>query len=174
MDYKGEFRLVFVARLPSALVDSLLRELDRSAYKKNHSTESALIKVQGDIPRAIDNNCWVILLLLDLSAAFDTHDHRILVCYNSLLALGMLWSGSAHTCLLGTKMWKWIVTSLLVVSSAVVYPRVMSVDPFYSCFTRLHWVLSRDTVISSSTCTLTILRCILPLNRLPLSDYLII
>lgn len=69
----------------------------------------------------------------------------------------MLWSGSAHTCLLGTKMWKWMVTSLLVASSAVVYPRVVSVDPFYSCFTRLHWVLSRDTVISSSTCTLTIL-----------------
>ena len=68
MDYKGELRLVFVARLPGALVDTLLSELDRSAYKKNYSTELALIKVQCDIPRAIDNNCWVILLLLDLSA----------------------------------------------------------------------------------------------------------
>ena len=57
MDYKGELRLVFVARLPGALVDTLLSELDRSAYKKNNSTESALIKVQCDIPRAIDNNC---------------------------------------------------------------------------------------------------------------------
>ena len=46
MDYKGELRLVFVARLPGALVDTLLSELDRSAYKKNYSTESALIKVQ--------------------------------------------------------------------------------------------------------------------------------
>ncbi|KAL9979250.1 hypothetical protein ACROYT_G016884 [Oculina patagonica] len=38
-----------------------------------------MIKVQDDILRAIDNNCCVILLLLDLSAAFDTVDHRILL-----------------------------------------------------------------------------------------------
>ncbi len=40
-----------------------------------------MIKVQDDILRAIDNNCTccVILLLLDLSAAFDTVDHRILL-----------------------------------------------------------------------------------------------
>ncbi|KAL9951813.1 hypothetical protein ACROYT_G044545 [Oculina patagonica] len=51
----------------------------KSAYKQYHSTETAMIKVQDDILRAIDNNCCVILLLLDLSAAFDTVDHRILL-----------------------------------------------------------------------------------------------
>ena len=59
--------------------DNNLSELYQSAYKKHHSTETALIKVQDDILRAIDNNCCVILLLLDLSAAFDTVDHRILL-----------------------------------------------------------------------------------------------
>ena len=38
-----------------------------------------MLKVQDDILRAIDSNCCVILLLLDLSAAFDTVDHCILL-----------------------------------------------------------------------------------------------
>ena len=59
--------------------DNNLSELYQSAYKKHHCTETALIKVQDDILRAIDNNCCVTLLLLDLSAAFDTVDHRILL-----------------------------------------------------------------------------------------------
>ena len=46
---------------------------------QNHSTETALIKVQDDILQAIDNNFCVILLLLDLSAAFGTVDRRILL-----------------------------------------------------------------------------------------------
>ena len=49
------------------------------AYKTGHSTESALIRVQNDILRAIDGNGCVILLLLDMSVAFDTVDHIILL-----------------------------------------------------------------------------------------------
>ena len=44
-----------------------------------HSTEIALVRVKNDILCAIDNNESVILLLLDLSAAFDTVDHLILM-----------------------------------------------------------------------------------------------
>ena len=39
----------------------------------------AFVKVQNDILKAIDNNRSVILLLLKLSAAFDTVDHSILL-----------------------------------------------------------------------------------------------
>ena len=37
------------------------------------------MKVQNDSFKAIDNNTSVILLLLDLSAVFDTVDHSILL-----------------------------------------------------------------------------------------------
>ena len=54
-----------------------LEEWFQSAYKIHPSTETALVKVQNDILRAIDDNRSVLLLLLDLSAAFDTVDHFI-------------------------------------------------------------------------------------------------
>ena len=58
--------------------ESLLEEF-QSAYKSHHSTETALVRVQNDILKAVDNNRSVILPLLDLSAAFDTVDHSILL-----------------------------------------------------------------------------------------------
>ena len=51
----------------------------RSAYSRRHSTETALIKVQNDILLAMDNGNVTVLLLLDLSAAFDTVCHSILI-----------------------------------------------------------------------------------------------
>ena len=51
----------------------------QSAYRKFHSTETALLCVQNDILRAIDSGSVVVLVMLDLSAAFDTIDHDILI-----------------------------------------------------------------------------------------------
>ena len=51
----------------------------QSAHKNFHSPETALVRVQNDILCAIDNNGSVILLLLDLSATFDTVDHSIML-----------------------------------------------------------------------------------------------
>ena len=51
----------------------------QSAYRKYHSTETALLRVTDDILKTLDSNGEVILVLLDLSAAFDTLDHQILL-----------------------------------------------------------------------------------------------
>ena len=44
-----------------------------------HSKETALVRIQNDILKAVDDNKPVILLLLDLSVAFDNVDRIILV-----------------------------------------------------------------------------------------------
>ena len=50
----------------------------QSAYKKHHSTETALLKVKNDLLMNMDNQHVTLLVLLDLSAAFDTVSHDIL------------------------------------------------------------------------------------------------
>ena len=55
-----------------------LHEVMQSAYKQNHSTETAIIRVQNDILMNLDKKRGVLLILLDLSASFDTIDHNVL------------------------------------------------------------------------------------------------
>ncbi len=51
----------------------------QSAYKEGHSTETALLRVQNDLLMAKDNQEVTVLVMLDLSAGFDTIDHDILL-----------------------------------------------------------------------------------------------
>ena len=56
-----------------------LYELVQSAYRKDHSCETALLKLENDVCIAMENRLLFILTLLDLSAAFDTVDHAVLL-----------------------------------------------------------------------------------------------
>ena len=70
---------VVAARLNEHLNNGDLMELFQSAYRAGRSTETALTRVHSDVLRAIDDGQCVILVLLDLSAAFNTVDHSILL-----------------------------------------------------------------------------------------------
>jgi hypothetical protein len=70
---------VVSAQLTSHLTTNNLFNSNQSAYRKFHSTETALLSVQNDLLISMDNGLSSALLLLDLSAAFDTVDHSILL-----------------------------------------------------------------------------------------------
>ena len=72
---------VVAARLLDHMMDNGLMDQYQSAYRKGHSTETALVRVHNDILRAVDKGLGVCLILLDLSAAFDTVDHTILLTF---------------------------------------------------------------------------------------------
>ena len=86
--YRPVSNLTFISKVIEKLVSGRLNEhliknsmIDplQSAYRDKHSTEIALIKVQNDILSALGAGSSTILLMLDLSAAFDTIDHDILL-----------------------------------------------------------------------------------------------
>ena len=63
-----------IKQINEHLTENNLHEPLQSAYTANHSTETALLKVTNDIFMALNKRHCVFLVLLDLSAAFDTID----------------------------------------------------------------------------------------------------
>ena len=51
----------------------------QSAYRPGHSTKAALLKIVNDLLLSLDDGIIFLLVSLDLSAAFDTIDHNILL-----------------------------------------------------------------------------------------------
>ena len=70
---------VIADRLLSYFSSHNLMSNFQSAYRKFHSCEAAHLRVQNDIFVSLDAGRSTALLLLDLSAAFDTTDRGILL-----------------------------------------------------------------------------------------------
>ena len=66
-------------QLLSRLTANNLLEPNQSAYRQGHSTETAVLDVVNGLLGKTDEKCVSLLALLDLSAAFDTIDHAILL-----------------------------------------------------------------------------------------------
>lgn len=71
-------RIVSIQLNQHLLVNDLYSTF-QSAYRRYHSTETAMLRITNDINLALDNHDDVLLVLLDLSSAFDTIDHNILI-----------------------------------------------------------------------------------------------
>ena len=87
-NYRPVSNLPFISKILEKVVASQIHthlekfellEEHQSAYRKMHNTETALLKIFNDLLTNADNKKISILVMLDLSAAFDTIDHCILV-----------------------------------------------------------------------------------------------
>ena len=87
-NYRPVSNLAYISKLLEKVVSiqlatykhqNNLNEKFQSAYRLGHSTETALLRVQNDILSSIDCGQCVFLVLLDLSAAFDTVVHEFLI-----------------------------------------------------------------------------------------------
>ena len=86
--YRPISNLTFISKVIERIVASQLTGYlqtnkllpdHQSAYRQGHSTETALLKIFSDILDAADSAQVTLLGLLDMSAAFDTVDHDILL-----------------------------------------------------------------------------------------------
>jgi len=84
--YRPISSLGFLSKVVEKVVDARLAEhvsrhrllsVVQSAYRPFHSTETAIVRVVNDMISVVDQGHIGALMLLDLSAAFDTVDHSI-------------------------------------------------------------------------------------------------
>uniref|UniRef100_A0A803TC32 Reverse transcriptase domain-containing protein n=1 Tax=Anolis carolinensis TaxID=28377 RepID=A0A803TC32_ANOCA len=79
---------VVASQLQGFLVDTDFLDPAQSALRPGHGTETALVALVDDLRRELDRGSVSLLVLLDLSAAFDTVDHGILLGRLAGMGLG--------------------------------------------------------------------------------------
>ena len=86
-NYRPVSNILFLSKVIECVVAQLLysyftrnglHDNLQSAYKTGASTETAILRIKTDIKTVLDDGDVVLLVLLDLSAAFDIIDHNLL------------------------------------------------------------------------------------------------
>ena len=76
-EYQSKYNLQLLYKFQVSINQHHLYDNYQSAYRSSRSTESALLRVQNDVLQAMNHGHITLLVLLDLSAAFDTVDHTV-------------------------------------------------------------------------------------------------
>lgn len=106
-NYRPVSNLNFISKIIEKVVSNQLKRHlklnnlfnnKQSAYRQHHSTETALLKLHNDILMNMHNKKVTALTLLDLSAAFDTIDHTLLLdtlsSFFGLKSIALSWINS--------------------------------------------------------------------------------
>ena len=87
-NYRPVSNLPYMSKLLEKVVENRLKDhldinnlYDFQVYRNNYSTKTALVKVQNDIAEVLDQKRVVVLVMLDLSSAFDIIDHGIMLTH---------------------------------------------------------------------------------------------
>ena len=115
---------IVAKQLTYYLISHKIPHIFQSAYLPSKSTETALAKISSDILTNLDNKNGTILALLDISSAFDTINHTILIYHIKYIGI----TGTVH---------KWIP-----IHNQPIFLSFSSLNPFIfpSCNTRCsHW-----------------------------------
>lgn len=80
------FERVVANQVMKYLEDNELLDNYQSGFRKHHGTQPALLKLVDDISKAMDNNKLTLLVLFDLTKAFDYVDHKVIL--RTLVELG--------------------------------------------------------------------------------------
>jgi hypothetical protein len=144
-NYRPVCNLVFVGKLVERVVDIRLQEqLDRNSlntkeeygYKNKHSTELLLTWVCNNLFEACDKNTASVVLLLDLSAAFDTVDHEklleILEVEIGITGVALLWfreflTNRTQRVKIGDSLSEVLVLLFGVIQGSILGPRLFNI-----------------------------------------------
>ena len=66
-------------RLSNHLSEHNLLYQKQFGFQQGHATEHAIMQLKNQINDKLKNNCFTLDIFIDLSKAFDTVDHQILI-----------------------------------------------------------------------------------------------